>query len=607
MVNWDRGGDEIKNNMNERGTVRSNVWMLRDTAANCFLRPGLTWPLRTQGGLSLRAMPAGCIFSHKGPAAFVVNDDSDELLALLAIFNAGAFRSFVDQQMAFGSYEVGVIQRTPIPNLKPIDRLAIAQLAGRAWSLKRCLDSHTENSHAFSLPALLQASGEALSARSDNWVERIRTKEVELSAIHADIDARCFDLYGIEEDDRRLITEGFGAGVISSGSPEEPDDQDDADADDGDTEGHPDEAVLAAELVSWMVGVAFGRFDIRLASGARVVPDQPEPFDAMPVCSPAMLTGEDGLPLSVAPSGYPIAFPENGILVDDLGHARDLTAAVRVVFEKVFNASADARWNEVGALLDSKDHDLRAWLAASFFEHHLKRHSKSRRKAPILWQLAVPSGRYSIWLYAHSLTTDTFFQIQNDVVTPKLAHEERQLASLMQGAGTNPSAMERKEIAAQVAFVDEVRQLLDEIKRVAPLWIPSLNDGVVLTMSPLWRLVPQHKTWQKELKSKWHLLGAGKYDWADIAMRLWPERVVPKCATDRSLAIAHGLEDLFWVEGADDGKWKPRSIPRRTVDELILERSSPAVKSALKILLESPDSAHASRRRRSDTEGVAMS
>jgi hypothetical protein len=28
-------------------------------------------------------------------------------------------------------------------------------------------------------------------------------------------------------------------------------------------------------------------------------------------------------------------------------------------------------------------------------------------------------------------------------------------------------------------------------------------------------------------------------------MRLWPERVVPKCAKDRSLAIAHGLEDFL--------------------------------------------------------------
>ena len=127
-------------------------------------------------------------------------------------------------------------------------------------------------------------------------------------------------------------------------------------------------------------------------------------------------------------------------------------------------------------------------------------------------------------------------------------------------AGANPSAKERKEIAEQEAFVGELRSFLDEVKHVAPLWNPVLDDGVVLTMAPLWRLIPQHKPWQRELKSKWDELAAGKYDWAHVAMHLWPERVVPKCATDRSLAIAHGLEDVFWVE-ADDGKWRPRPTP----------------------------------------------
>jgi len=37
-----------------------------------YFRPGLTWPRRTQSGLALRAMPAGCIFADKGPAGMAL-------------------------------------------------------------------------------------------------------------------------------------------------------------------------------------------------------------------------------------------------------------------------------------------------------------------------------------------------------------------------------------------------------------------------------------------------------------------------------------------------------------------------------------------------------
>jgi hypothetical protein len=151
----------------------------------------------------------------------------------------------------------------------------------------------------------------------------------------------------------------------------------------------------------------------------------------------------------------------------------------------------------------------------------------------------------------------------------------------------------------QESLVEELREMLDEIKRVTPLWSPTLDDGVVLTMAPLWRLVPQHKAWQKELAGKWKELAAGKYDWAHVAMHLWPERVVPNCETDRSLAIAHGLEEIFWAEG-EDGKWKPRTAPTRTIEKLVHERSSPAVKAALRSLIEAPSVASGSRRNRKE-------
>ncbi len=597
VVYWREAGAEMRAFFIQNGESPSRN--IRSESE--YGRPGLTWPLRTNG-LSVRAMPAGCIFGSKGPAAFVANNDIEELLSLASVTNSRAFGLLVSLQLArtelAQSYEVGLIQTTPVPSLTVSDRKALAQLARRAWSLKRSLDTSIERSHAFTLPALLQVAGADVATRAPAWSEHVRTVEAELAGIQAEIDERCFALYGFDKADRRTMTEGFGTRGSEEASSDGANDAEEDDAEEytDESESTADATSLAAELVSWAVGVAFGRFDVRLATGARPMPAEPEPFDPLPACSPGMLTGDDGLPLARPPRGYPIAFPEAGVLVDDPGHARDLTAAVRSAFDVVFGADADRWWNDVAALLDPKGHDLRVWLAHSFFEHHLKRHSKSRRKAPILWQLGRPSGRYSVWLHAHRLTRDSFFQLQNEVVSPKLTHEERQLTSLMQNAGGSPSAAARKEIAAQEAVVEELRAMLDGVKRVAPLWNPNLDDGVVLTMAPLWRLVPQHKPWQKELKSKCDELAAGKYDWAHLAMHLWPERVVPKCATDRSLAIAHGVEDVFWVED-ENGKWEPRTTPVRPVDELAHERSSPAVKAAVKNLHDAPITSREVRRR----------
>jgi hypothetical protein len=287
----------------------------------------------------------------------------------------------------------------------------------------------------------------------------------------------------------------------------------------------------------------------------------------------------DGLPLSHTPAHYPLSIPQDGVLVDDPGHPKDLTVQIRTAFDVLFGGYANVWWTDIVQLIEPDTHDLRTWLADKFFSDHLKRHSKSRRRAPLLWQL--------------------------DIVGPRLEHEDRGLAALIQSAGPSPSATERKAIAAKQSLVSELRTMLDEVKRVAPIWNPDGDDGIIINFAPLWRLVPYQKDWQRELKATWDVLCAGEYDWAHLAMHLWPERVVPKCKTDRSLALVHGLEEVFWVQGAN-GKWKPRSTPIRSEEELILERSSPAVKSALKILLEAPNGAPAARRRRTDTEGAAM-
>jgi hypothetical protein len=579
LVNWHSDAREIEAELLAKYPYlgKSADFVLH--RENPYFRSGLTWPRRTQGGLSFRAMPEGCIFADKGPAAFVDGDDPRQLLALAAIANSRAFAVLVELQMAFGSYEVGVIQLTPVPSFTVEEAAPIVGLARQAWSCKRRLDTCTENSHAFLLPALLQADAGSFVGRAQRWEQLSVTTQAQLDGLSREIDDHAYRLYGISDEERQRIELGFNAG----GEPVQgkPDDDNNSDTEEA---AEVEAKAMVASLLSWALGVAFGRFDVRLATGEREAPPEPEPFDPLPVCSPGMLTGDDGLPVEEPPSGYPLTFPLDGILVDDPGHTRDVVRAVRSVFEAILN-DANAGWQECAELLGTPD--LRSWFARDFFDPHIKRYSKSRRKAPIYWQLATPSASYSVWLYVHAFSKDTLFRVQNDYVAPKLAHEERRLETLTSELRDGSTAAQRKALAAQEAVVDELRTFLDEVKLVAPLWKPNLDDGVIINFAPLWRLVPQNKSWQKELKSAWDALCEGKHDWAHLAMHLWPGRVVPKCAKDRSLAIAHGLEDVFWVEGTD-GKWSARKTPTRSVDELVRQRTSPAVKSALKSLLEAP-------------------
>jgi len=543
VVRWQDDGKEAKALLSAYRERKGwgTDWSACLNGYSHYFRPGLTWPRRTNG-LSIRVLPAGCIFGDKGPAAFVEGDNPRDLLALAAITNSSAFRALVALQLArtelAQSFEVGIIQQTPVPELSPADRDTLARLARRAWSLKRSLDTVNETSHAFLFPP---GPNEAVTGLDPVAVER------ELAEIQREIDDLVFDLYGFGPDDRASIegpTQPTEAGT---------DDEED------DDEAEPLPGAPADTLLSWFVGVAFGRFDLRLATGARPVPAEPEPFDPLPARSPGMW------PEGEEPTDIP------AILVDDPGHDHDFRSHVA-------RNMAKTNWPD--------PEDLRPWLAKQFFELHIKMYSKSRRKAPIYWQLATPSASYSVWLYYHRFTRDTLYQVLHDYVAPKVLHEERNLAEMIQASGGKPTASQRKEIDRQEAFVEELRAMRDEVARVAPVWNPNLDDGVILNFAPLWRLVPQHKAWQRECKACWDKLAAGDYDWAHLAMHLWPERVVPKCAGDRSLAIAHGLEAVFWEEG-EKGKWQARTVGKETVAALVAERTSAAVKDAVRSLEES--------------------
>ena len=467
-----------------------------------YFRPGLTYSLRTQRGLGMRALPSGCIFGSKGPGVFVPCDDIDTLLSLLTVSTSSAFGLLVDLQTSFGSYEVGVIQRAPMPELSDLQKSKLATLARRAWSLKRTLDTTTETSHAFLLPT-------ALRARLGDYDPP--AIEAELTRIQAEIDNIAFDLYGFSDADRAAALGGSGSEASDS------DEADAADAADGDEDESIDNSPSADALLSWAIGVAISRFDWRLATGERAAPPEPGPFDPLPAKSPGML-----------PDGDPPFHAHPGTLVDDPGHPHDLVRITERVLEHVDMPVPGG---------------LRRWLQRDFFPFHLQRYSKSRRKAPVYWPLATESGSYTLWLYYPSLTRQTLYTAVNDFVEPKLKQVSDE-AGQLRARGSDRSRADEKRLEALESLETELRDLRDQLLAIAPRYQPNHDDGVQITAAPLWPLF-RHKPWQKVLRDTWAKLEKGDYDWAHLAMAYWPERVREKCKTDKSLAIAHGLEQLY--------------------------------------------------------------
>jgi hypothetical protein len=194
---------------------RTGRMIERPESVDFFFRPGLTWPIKNRFSFAPKVMPHGCVFSHVGPSAFVDNDAADCLLTLQGVMSSCVFTMLV-RVMAGWNFEVGTIQRTPVPDLSVDDSHALARLARRAWSLKRSLDTTTLTSHALSLPALLQVEGADLAARATAWSARVADTERALAAIQSEIDERCFYLYGFDAADRAaaLAAQADGPGSM---------------------------------------------------------------------------------------------------------------------------------------------------------------------------------------------------------------------------------------------------------------------------------------------------------------------------------------------------------------------------------------------------------
>ena len=575
LLLWENDGAEIKKFVEEHYTQ----WSRSVRNVDLYFSAGLTYPERTTSDFSPRPLPAGSVFSIAGPS--IIFDDPSQRLAFLAFAYSRVCKLLLEIFIGLGDavesgsaarhYRTGILNDLPIP-----ENLADKEVC---LSASICLHSATrraaerEEAIEFRLPALARSTNLSLTDGCHQWLNSAEDIGLAMLDSSLDLDRLFARKYGLGGEAHQILVDqvahhpceynhidvdeaAFAVAYLLS-TDQLVDELTSTSTSRHFTKKsyyadrhiellchrfqvHPRSIVAlrrklrilrpsdlqryVLSALSYCVGVTVGRWDVRLVDGPlhETIAD---PFAELPRVSPAALVGEDGLPL-LAPShqlAYPAYVVWDGILVDDAEHTSDIVRRVQNSLEVIWKEKADAIEKESCEILGLKD--LRDYFRkpgkGGFWDDHMSRYSKSRRKAPIYWLLQSSKKNYALWLYYHRLDKDILFKALTNYVEPKIRLESDRLQALIaQKAQAGDSGKEAKRLAKEAEkqedFVSELRDFEDKLRRAANLNLePDLNDGVVLNIAPLWELVP----W-KEARAYWEELVEGKYEWSSIGKQL---------------------------------------------------------------------------------------
>ena len=552
LVRWKNHGKEIKSYPSAR------LNMYSEKQQEFYLEFGMTFSYRTHR-FSPAALPKNCITGVAGMGVFSFHCD---LYALLSLLNSSIVNELISirlgQLESQSLYQAGTVSPTPIPLISEEMIKNLSQLGKEICMIVRRCHIGSEIS-AFFIPEFIYMPNHG-SDIVDYYNKILSDRFNKASRLFRTADKLVLRAYGFDELAMCNVLRKWTSTIDSSFRYL-----------------LSQHIMTHKDILSYIFGCGIGRWDIRIAKEPSLATEPPGPFEPLPVCSPGMLVGPNGLPatsgrigseewmrarpnaITLPPEGsvknptmpdseYPIELAWNGILVDDPAHKEDIISRMRKAFQVIWKEKADSIEQEACEILGIKD--LRDYLRrpSGFFADHLKRYSKSRRQAPIYWPLSTTSGSYTLWIYYPRLTDQTLYRCVNDYINPKLEDTARDIEFKQKETERNRAIKVRQEMEDLLNLQQELKEFKSEMLRIAELpYKPDLNDGVLITASPLHKLFRLPK-WSKGLKKCWENLEKGDYDWAHLSYSIWPERVREKCRKDRSLAIAHDLEDICEVE-----------------------------------------------------------
>ena len=492
VVKWNKTGDEIRglniaaNGSDAQARQASEYWR----------RAGATYSIRSQKGFSARALPKGCLFTGQGPA--ILSESSLSNAAMLGWLNSELITTLIELQSNDGKFMSGIIKHLPWKDISHSD-LATMELATESAvsAIHRTFSCDETNSCFAGMPI---AGG--ISAMAAKLNEIASEAKACTGICDSRVNEIVYKYYAIARPEILTLRQQL-AFVDSEEENAEPSEDSAGDVI------NITETETAKRILSVCVGAVFNRWSSGGIMPAKSYTPKDSVFELLGSSSPAETTGTK--------TG------SAGLITDDPEHTDDIVRRVRDVFEEIWNDSALGIEREACEILNVKE--LREYFRKSgtsgFWDDHVKRYSKSRRKAPIYWLLQSSEKNYALWLYYHRLDKDLLFKAAVNYVEPKIRLETSRLESLrskLTAVGESGKEAKRlaKEIEQQEDFLSELRDFEDKLRRAANLNLePDLNDGVVLNIAPLYELVP----W-KEAKNYWEELLDGKYEWSSIGKQL---------------------------------------------------------------------------------------
>lgn len=495
LVNYEKDGAEML------ATDESRVQNI-----HYYFKPGLTYPRRLHK-LSPSVMPAGTVISVRGSGIYMEGGDPLDLLSLCSAETFDYLLKLMLGRTEHPQFDNGVIMRVPVPALLKTGLQSVRKDLLDVVKAQRARLSLLETNIFFHHPSLSLIRDEYLE--NENLAvhnQAVKTSE-QINKYEADLNHLVDYAYGI-----KTIKPGSSSGAIKGkrAAKEFP--------------GIATITSAASRLASYLFGCAMGRYNIQLAEKRNEDLSSDDVFRASPVCCPATQDSSPRL-----------------FIIDDI-FSQSFGFEIATLLPKLFPQSHMQMEVKLGGELSRKSIYDYYRESSGFFADHLHAFSMSQRSAPIYWPLSTRSGEFVIWVYYPKLDADSLPRLITEVLDPRLRILNAEISAL---AAEGQTAARRSKLEALRLELAEMRQDFQEL--ITKGYKPNLNDGVMITACPLAKYF-RHPGFRKELESCWKKLSNGDYDWAHLAMSMWPNRVLEVCKKDRSIAIAHGKEELCPAE-----------------------------------------------------------